>query len=113
MTPKALIAALPTAIKIGAYDVEIRKANDHLAASEAWGQWDSLDFIIYVRHNYPNNSLAVSSVLHEITHAGFTVFGYPKENLTEEQVCLVNDMLWVAVFKDNPWLLNWIKKGLQ
>lgn len=113
MTPVNLVKSLPKWIKVGPYDVEIRKANDHLAASEAWGQWDGGQYIIYIRHEYPNKSLAVSSLLHEITHAGFTIFGYPKENLTEEQVCLINDMLLVLVFKDNVWLLDWIKKGLK
>jgi len=108
-----IIAALPETIKIGAYTVRIVKAQDHLVASEAWATWENQEFVIYVRHIYPNNELAVASLLHEITHACFTVYGMAREGINEEQVCILNDMIWVAVFKDNPWLLDWIKKGLK
>ena len=56
----------------------------------------------------------VSTILHEISHALSWVFTmHQQESVTEEKWCDVMGNGLTMVFRDNPWLLTFIKETLE
>lgn len=110
----------PTMIKVGWKDIRIEYIDSTFKKNNAdfWGQFISRKGLIEIQKEAVGDDLA-NTLLHEIMHA--IVYssslnsegGALEEPKFEEQVVnsLTNHLM--AVFKDNPWLLDWLKQQIQ
>jgi hypothetical protein len=114
MTPEveAVLKTLPRRIKVGAYDWRIKINND---PSEDYGEANFEKAIITIwPANHQSPDRVVGTVLHELLHVI-----YSNEELSgavgdpEETIVLSFETGLVSLFRDNPKLLNWIKRGLK
>lgn len=114
---EALLRILPKKIKVGAYDwhVKILEGNDK--CGEAAFEFHHINLwpeaLVDAAHT-------VGIVIHELLHVI-----YDNEDLTtsrlvgksdddaEEEIVVGYEQGLVALYRDNPRLLTWIKKGLK
>lgn len=106
--PLKFLSALPNTIKVGPYtwNIVLREL------PELWGQTDMDSLSIFLRPEMPSRELAVTTLLHELYHVMLMSFDQ-KHPRTEEAGARAVSSMYVTVFRDNPWLTSWIKKGLK
>lgn len=117
MKVKAFLDLLPSTIKIGPHDWSIAITDKMEAEKEDgpknYGETNSYTLTIRLNPSIlATTSMAISVLLHEIYHAGLFSLGnqHPKK---EEQGALFVETLYSMVFKDNVWLLDWMKRGYK
>lgn len=110
----------PTSIKVGWKDIRIEYVDPTFKKNNAdfWGQFVARKGLIEIQKEAQGDDLA-NTLLHEVIHA--IVYnsslnsegGALEDAKDEEQV--VNSMTnhLMAVFKDNPWLLDWLKEQMN
>ena len=108
----ALVQKLPASIRVGAYDFTIEKAHALRAmASRRWGEFSATEMYISIQQDMPTRIKAADTVLHEISHAIWWAFGVEDEDKEERTVNLTASG-WACVYRDNPWLLDWLKEAV-
>lgn len=108
----ALIAKLPASIRIGPIDFRIEKWSSHAADSRrAWGECSLSEFVIRIQENIPRPEKTADTLLHEIGHAIWAVWKLEDAD-KEERVVSTMATAWTQVYRDNPWLLDWIKEAI-
>ncbi len=108
-----LIRTLPRKLKIGAYDWRIKIATGD---NDAWGETEALKQEITIwPEDMPSAHFCVGIVLHEILHALYSVDWLEPADTEakEESIVAGYERGLVALFRDNPKLLTWIKRGLK
>lgn len=93
---------LPKAIKVGPFTYQVREWNgggDH-------GACDSDELVISVDSTKPTEQIK-NTLLHEILHAVWYVWGLNKPNEEAAVNALANGLQ--TVFRDNPKLIEWMK----
>lgn len=113
MTPQELLSALPKKVKVGTLSYTLEVVPDLKDEGHGInGMCVPDELKIMVDAASPSNAHAVDTVVHEIFHAIWDERGLPKKPDEERAVrCLSTGV--VALFQDNPKLVNWIKKGLR
>src|SRR6476660_5638592 len=112
MTPdvESGLKTLPRRIKVGAYDWRIKIATGD---NDAWGltEWDSYRITIWP-DDMPSAQFLVGIVLHELLHA---IYAADWLTMADQEEAIVQgfERGLVALYRDNPKLLNWIKRGLK
>jgi hypothetical protein len=117
MTPEveAVLKTLPRRIKVGAYDWRIKIDTE---PSEDYGEanYDKAEITVWPA-NHQSPERLVGTVIHELLHVI-----YENEQLAgagvvsrepEERIVGGFETGLVSLFRDNPKLLNWIKRGLK
>jgi len=113
MTPAKLVAALPESIRVGPYDFTLEAMTPSKQHTE-----DATGYFAYAElkiafEAYPiSAAYAVDTLLHEINHAIYFTYGIKSEDDEERTVSTLSTG-WAQVYRDNPWLLDWIKKALK
>lgn len=116
---EALLRTLPRRIKVGAYDWRV-VLNTEDAEIEKCGEADFEHHIVNLWPEHLNSpDHAVGIVIHELLHVIFdnedlehkTVHSDPED--LEESIVIGFEQGLVALYRDNPRLLTWIKKGLR
>jgi hypothetical protein len=105
MTPEveAVLTTLPRRIKVGAYDWRIKVETE---PSEDYGEANFDRAIITIwPANHQSPERVVGTVLHELLHV--------LDPDMEEETVLKLEACLISLFRDNPKLLNWIKRGLK
>lgn len=111
-TPREIIDELPASVRVGGFDFRIEKWNpNQTLGAQRWGEFSSAEARIAVQRDMPTVHKAVDTVLHEISHAIFWVYGIEDED-KEERIVSTFGSAWMALYRDNPWLLDWIKRAL-
>lgn len=106
----AMMRKLPTSIRISAYDFTIEKWNtNQVLANRRWGECSTAEMTMRFQQDMPTRVKALDTVLHEISHAVWWAFGVEDED-KEERTVNLNASGWTCVYRDNPWLLDWIKE---
>jgi hypothetical protein len=109
---EALLRTLPRKIKVGAYDWRIvLQEGDNTDHGQA-------DFEFKRINLWPDTLIdtvhTVGIVLHEFLHAIYEDRGLDEsEEDREEQIVIAYETGLVALLRDNPKLLTWIRKGLK
>jgi hypothetical protein len=111
-----ILRTLPKKLKLGAYDWKIA-----LQDESAEGEFCGLtEFEIATIHIWPKqlNSAdhAVGIVLHEILHViwdNHDLKNSPKSDDQEEEIIVAYEQGLVSLFRDNPKLLTWLRRGLK
>lgn len=112
MTPAELIAKLPGHVRVGPIDFGLEKWSSHAAdAAHAFGQCSHQEFLIRVQENIPNRAKAADTLLHEIGHAIWWVYKLQDDD-KEERTVSTMATAWTQVYRDNPWLLDWIREAV-
>jgi hypothetical protein len=112
MTPdvEVVLRTLPRRIKVGAYDWRIKVDP---GPSEDYGEtnFDKAEITIWPA-NHQSPERIVGTVIHELLHCIYGDAGLDV-NDEEERVVVSFETGLVSLFRDNPKLLNWIKRGLK
>jgi Zn-dependent peptidase ImmA (M78 family) len=119
MTPEveAVLKTLPRKIKVGAYDWRIKVITD---PSDFYGEASFEKAVITIwPANHQSPDRVVGTVLHELLHVIYTnedledraVHSAPEA--LEEDIVTGFETGLIALYRDNPKLLNWIKRGLK
>ena len=108
---RALIIDLPEKVRIGAFDFQIQRWNSYqAAAAQRWGECSTTEFVIRIQVDMPTRHKAVDTVLHEIMHAIYVIFGVEDDDKEERIVSMFAKAL-AGVYRDNPWIIEWLKKA--
>lgn len=114
---EALLRTLPRKIKVGAYDWKVSLEE---GADEHCGQADFEPQIIRLwPDSLTSPAHAVGILLHECLHVIYdnedledkVVHSDPED--LEEDIVVGFEQGLVSLYRDNPRLLTWIKKGLK
>ncbi|WP_316172980.1 hypothetical protein [Bradyrhizobium sp. SZCCHNRI2049] len=100
---QALLRTLPRKIRVGAYDWRIKV---EAGVSEDYGETDYDNAVVAIwpeEHQSPDR--LVGTLVHELIHV-------IDPDLGEETVVKLENGL-ISLFRDNPKLLTWIKRGLK
>jgi hypothetical protein len=113
MTPEddanVLTGQLPGNVRVGPFDFRIELMAPCRAASEkAFGLCNCLEHVISLQRDMPNKSRVVDTFLHELMHAIYWAYGIEDRD-EEERIVGAIAVGMTALFRDNPWLLDWIK----
>lgn len=113
-----LLNTLPDKIKIGAEDFTI-KIFDGMATHESlpdqslWGYCNLDTLEIGLGSESPNGIHLAGITVHEFLHAILGVM-YPRlKKNEEERIVRRTEEGLIALFRDNPWFLPWLVKGLK
>jgi hypothetical protein len=115
MTPdvEAVLKTLPRRIKVGAYDWRIKVDP---GPSEDYGEanFDRAEITIWPA-NHQSPERLVGTVIHELLHVIHSneLDKDGHEEYDEEFIVCGFEIGLVSLFRDNPKLLNWIKRGLK
>lgn len=117
MTPneagRKAMDALPDRVKIGGFDFAIVMWTHHQATGASrYGEFASVEQTIRFQRDMPSKFKAVDTVMHEIGHAIYWVFGIFDDD-KEERVVSTFSTGWLTVHRDNPWLARWISETLS
>lgn len=113
MTPAKLVQSLPDTIRVGPFDMRIVLVPVDQATSESrWGAFHSIPQVIELMTTYPTLFKAADTLVHEINHAIFWAYGIDEKD-EEERTVATFATGWVQVYRDNPWLLDWLKRALK
>ena len=116
MSPEveAVLRTLPRKIKVGAYDWRIK------IETEGELDYGETDYDAAVIRLWPANHQSperlVGTVIHEllhIIHEDRELTPKDAKGYEEELVVVAFETGLVSLFRDNPKLLNWIKRGLK
>ncbi|SHH47999.1 hypothetical protein [Bradyrhizobium erythrophlei] len=111
-----LLKALPRRIKVGAYDWRVI-LNEEEADIEKCGEADFEHHVVNLWPSHLNSpDHAVGIVIHELLHVIFDnadLEGNHTSPDPEEEIVIGFEQGLVALYRDNPRLLTWIKKGLK
>ena len=112
---------LHTNVKIGYRDIEIRYISPDFKTddmTESYGEYRPREGVILLQHDLCGQEMA-NTKFHEILHAIVYIAGLNQANgpLKEDDAeeIVVNNMsnYIMAVFRDNPWLLDFIKNNIN
>ena len=106
----AMIQKLPASIRVGAYDFAIEQWHaTRVLNKQRWGECAVAEMYIGIQQDMPTRIKAADTLLHEISHAVWWAFGAQDDD-KEERVVLLTATGWLCVYRDNPWLLDWLKE---
>tara|TARA_B100001996_G_scaffold133032_1_gene101242 strand:- start:434 stop:793 length:360 start_codon:yes stop_codon:yes gene_type:complete len=106
---------LPNTIKIGYTDYQFEIWPDSFSSTEkAQGEFFEEDEKIGLKGSAIKSSRGVNTLIHEILHAIVYQYGMAEDlKDVEEKVVNTTANALSATFKDNTWLLDYIKKYLE
>jgi hypothetical protein len=106
-----LVKRLPAKIRVGPFDFAIEKWSPSRSAERSsYGECSTIEQRISIQIDHVTRFKAVDTVLHEISHAIFWAYGIEDED-KEERIVGTSASAWAAVYRDNPWLIDWIKSA--
>jgi len=102
-------SGLEPSIRVGAFDISI-KDHPNPDRLDEWGNFSSRHQRIEISFDdlsgFPFKF--VDTVLHEISHAIWWAYGLEDDD-KEERVVATMASAWVQVYRDNPWLIDFIR----
>ncbi len=108
MDLQTAIRRMPRKLRLGAFDYAVVVWDGE---SDDWGQIDQDNHTISIWPNeMPSTNHLVSILIHEILHS---FYNEATQIGGEETTVSVFSERLVDLFRDNPKLLTWIKKGLK
>ena len=107
----ALMKRLPATVRVGAHDFHILLLGPNAVIAEGKnGLFSSSCQTIEIGTTLPTRYAVVDVVLHELAHAIFWTGGLEDKDDEERTVERFGGGL-TGLFRDNPWLLDWIKSA--
>jgi hypothetical protein len=113
MTPAKLVSSLPDSIRVGPYDMRLLPLDASTAdAAGVFGYFKRKDQVIALDISHVSCAGLADTLIHEITHAIWWVYGLEDKDEEERTVATLSTG-WTQVYRDNPSLLDWLKKALK
>jgi hypothetical protein len=113
MTPAKLVQSLPDSIRVGPYDMRLMPLDGSTAeAAGVFGFFKRRDQVIAIDVDHVSCTGLADTLIHEITHAIWWVQGLEDKDEEERTVGTLSTG-WTQVYRDNPWILDWLKKALK
>ena len=112
---------LPKTVKVGYRDIEIHYVQPEFKTdnmTESYGEYRPREGVILIQHDLCGQELT-NTLWHEIKHAAVYVSGLNQANgpLKEDdhEEIVVNNLsnFELGIFRDNPWLLDFIKTNMN
>jgi hypothetical protein len=111
ITVDDLLEELPGHIRVGPYDIAI----------EIWDKFDQVSRGADAEFSGGLERIAIGSVasrmrladvfIHEVTHAVFWAYDInPSDG--EERIVTALGTAWAQIYRDNHWLMDWIRRGV-
>jgi len=108
---KALVERLPDKVRVGPYDFWIEKWPATTASdNQRYGEMSSIEQTIRIQLDMPTRYKALDTFFHEVSHAIFWVYGLGDDDKEEETVSVFGTGM-AALYRDNPWILDWVKSA--
>ena len=108
-----LFNSLPKTIRLGAFDIDvICKEGVEVGGRLAHGCWRGSDQVIELDTKNISNRHLLCVLLHELNHALFWYFEIIP-SAKEEQIVSCLSTGWTEIYRNNPKLVEWIKKASQ
>lgn len=105
-----MVERLPSSIRVGVYDFTLEKWSANRAAgAQRWGEFSTCEMRISIQIDMPTRIKAADTLLHEVGHAVYWAFGVVDDD-KEERIVNLASTGWLCVYRDNPWLLDWLKE---
>jgi hypothetical protein len=104
------LSKLPAPVRVGAHDIKFEHLSESLAKKN-FGMFYNGDMKIALAEDYSAGSVAVETMIHEISHAVLSMGGIKDE--FQEQICVLIGNGFAQVFRDNPHLMKWIQKTVE
>ena len=98
----------PKKIRVGPHDVSIIPMPEEHEATHH-GAWKHDLMVIWLARSFPHKSLAVDTLLHELTHCVIDMFDLALDQ-GEEKFIGPFATAMTQVLRDNPKLVAWIMK---
>ena len=111
----------PTRVKIGYRTVKIKYVNPDFIKddmTDSYGEYRPREGVIYIQDKLSQQERC-NTTWHEILHAAVYIYslnqanGPLKEDDAEELVVNTISNAMMGVYRDNPWLLDMLKKHLN
>jgi hypothetical protein len=116
---EAILKTLPRKIKVGAYDWRVVIEPDEHDELCGQAQFEFKKLVIWPK-NLTGADHAVGIVLHELLHIVYddrsiveVIASGDDHDDIEENIVLRYEAGLIALYRDNPKLLTWIKRGLK
>lgn len=107
---RAMVDRLPVSMRIGAFDISIERWTSMQTVSrQRYGEFAGSELRISIQHDMPSRLKAADTMLHELGHAIYWIFGIEDAD-KEERIVNLASTGWLCVYRDNPWLLDWLKE---
>jgi hypothetical protein len=111
VTVAALNAKLPPFVRVGPYDMTLAPTSGvKTFARRSVGEFSARELKISYAVEAPSKIDALDTLLHEINHAIFFAYRIYDEDKEERTVGMFATA-WTQVYRDNPWLLEWIREA--
>lgn len=110
-----LLAEMPRQVRVGSYDFQIVNQPEPMVENGEVSYGDcslQTQTITIVVDDTTTKKQVVGLLIHEILHAMWDDRNL-KKRPAEEDVVLAYEYGWVNLFRDNPKLISWMKKGLK
>ena len=117
----AKVKSYPTSVKVGYRDIKIEYVRPDFKTddmTESYGEYRAREGRILVQHDLCGQERC-NTTFHEIMHAAAYVSGLNqangplKDDDAEELVVNQLSNFMMGVFRDNPWLLDMLKKHMN
>lgn len=104
---------LPKKIVIAGFDITFEPLT-HYEANEkhSWGEFAANQQKIRIDETIPTPYKLIDTLLHEIGHAIYWAYGIYDDD-KEERIVSTFATAWMQVYRDNPWLLDYIGDKLH
>jgi hypothetical protein len=113
LTGEQAVERLPTSIRIGPFDYKVDRLTDlEVSRLDRWGDCWPGQFVIRIAPSIPSAVKVADAMLHEIMHAMFNAF-HVENGDSQERIVTALGTGWTQVYRDNPWLLDWLKECLR
>ena len=103
--------ALPSPIKVGGFEYKVYERGDFVRSQGQFGQCDNDISVILVGTDL-TKQMQSNTLIHELFHAIYYVYNI-QDNDEEERVVNTFANGWHQVLKDNPDLVNYLKRTLK
>jgi hypothetical protein len=110
----SLFESLPDFIRIGPYDVaiQVEDARWH-DLNQCYGRYIPGDMLIQFGAGAEINDLhAAETLIHEFLHAAYDIY-HLQESDNEERLVTTFSTALVQIFRDNKWILDFIKGAVD
>jgi hypothetical protein len=102
---------LPDRIRVGPYDWKLEQWDVRESYSEKnYGDCNTVDMVVRVCTDHRWIKV-VDTLLHELSHAIYHAYSIASSDDEERTVALMSTA-WVQIFRDNPWLHDYIRSGV-
>ena len=109
----AFVKKLPPTIRVGVYDFAIEQWDSCTAMGRhRWGECSVSEMHIGIQRDMPSRIKAADTFSHEVMHATYWAFGISDDDKEERTVNLMASGM-LCVYRDNPWLLDWLKEAVS